>query len=286
MNDFLKGAPVGVEILERLKNAIADADRKPTLAIVRMGAREDDLAYERSIIKKASACGIQVQNVALPEETAPAEAKIIIEELNRDGDIDGVLVFRPMPDSKVEEMICSTLAAEKDIDGITQASMAGVFTGKKSGFPPCTAEACIKMLDYYGFDIAGKNAVIIGRSMVIGKPVAMLLLERDATVTICHSKTKGLRDIVKAADIVIAAVGQKGFLTDEFVKEDQIIIDVGINFDLQGSIFGDVQTNTVADIVKAISPVPGGVGEVTTSLLLAHVAEAAERNRTNEKPVY
>lgn len=286
MNDFLRGAPVGVEILERLKIAIADADRKPTLAIVRMGAREDDLAYERSIIKKASACGIQVQNVVLPEETALAEAKMIVEELNRDGDIDGVLVFRPMPDSKVEEMICGTLAAEKDIDGITQASMAGVFTGKKSGFPPCTAEACIKMLDYYGFDIAGKNAVILGRSMVIGKPVAMLLLERDATVTICHSKTKGLRDIVKAADIVIAAVGQKGFLTDEFVKEDQIIIDVGINFDLQGSIFGDVQTHTVADIVKAISPVPGGVGEVTTSLLLAHVAEAAERNRTNEKSVY
>ena len=277
MNEVLKGAPVGTEILERLKIAIDAANREYQLAIVRMGVREDDLAYERSIMKKAALCGISVRNVVLKDNITTAEASEAIRELNEDRYVDGVLVFRPMRDEAVEEAICGALAAEKDIDGITQASMAGVFTGRKSGFPPCTAEACIKILEHYGYDIAGKNVVILGRSMVIGKPAAMLFLDRDATITVCHRQTKGLKDIVKAADIVVAAIGRRGFLTEKYVREGQIIIDVGINFDSHGNICGDVDTKAVADIVRAVSPVPGGIGEITTALLLTHVAEAAER---------
>ena len=198
-------------------------------------------------------------------------------KVNKDDKIHGVLLFRPLPKHLDQAVIENALAAEKDVDCMTDLSMSGVFTGKKIGFPPCTPQACMEILDHYGIDCTGKKAVVIGRSLVVGKPAAMMLVKKNATVTICHTRTVDMPSVAKEADIVIVAAGRAGVVGADYVREGQTIIDVGINVNAEGKLCGDVDYAAVEPIVDAITPVPGGVGSVTTSVLVGHVVEAAMR---------
>ena len=197
--------------------------------------------------------------------------------MNKDDNIHGVLLFRPLPKHLNEEKIINALDIEKDVDGITDGSMAGVFAGKKQGFPPCTPSGCMEILDHYGIDCTGKKAVVIGRSLVVGKPAAMMLIKKNATVTVCHTKTKDMPSVVREADIVIVAAGRAGVVDGSYLRAGQTVIDVGINVNEEGKLCGDVNFEEADRIVDAITPVPGGVGSVTTSVLVSHVVEAAMR---------
>ena len=280
MATILKGAEVVSALNERIR-AEADALKAggmiPALAVVRVGERADDIAYERGILKRAESVGVAVRLFALPETATERELLDTIRQINESDAIHGCLIFRPLPKGIDDEKIRAALLPEKDVDGITDGSLAGVFAGTKRGFPPCTAAACVEILDHYGIDSLGKKAVVIGRSLVIGKPVAMMLLQKHATVTICHTKTKNMPEVTQTADILIVAAGRAGVVGAEYVAEGQTVLDVGINFDASGKMTGDVDFAAVEPIVGAITPVPGGVGTVTTSVLMAHVAEAARR---------
>lgn len=247
--------------------------RQPSVCVVRIGARPDDLAYERGIQRNAKKAEIKVCVHELPEDIKEEDVISCISSLNRDPDTDGILLFLPIPKRFNERRIVNSIAPEKDIDGATDASKLGVYTGSGEGFPPCTAEAVMKILDYYQIPIEGRRAVVIGRSPVIGKPLSMMLLQRNATVTICHSRTRDLSDVTKEADILVSAAGRMGMVTRDHVRYGQTVIDVGINFNKEGKMTGDVVFDEVSPIVSAITPVPGGVGAVTTAVLLSHVLE-------------
>jgi methylenetetrahydrofolate dehydrogenase (NADP+)/methenyltetrahydrofolate cyclohydrolase len=280
MAQLLKGAEVVSALNERIKaevSALASRGVVPTLAILRVGEKPDDLAYERGAIKRAETVGVAVRQIALPETVSQESLLAEIGRINADDTIHGCLMLRPLPKHIDDLRARETLLPEKDIDGITEGSLAGVFAGTKRGFPPCTAQACMEILNYYGIDPAGKRAVVIGRSLVIGKPVAMMLLGQNATVTICHTKTKDMPSETRRAEILVVAAGRAGVVGAEYVAEGQTVLDVGINFDASGKMTGDVDFAAVEHIVGAITPVPGGVGTVTTSVLMAHVAEAARR---------
>ena len=255
----------------------------PKLAIVRCGEKPSDLAYERGAAKRAEACGIEIENILYPENVTKEELIAGIEKLNSDDSIHGVLLFRPLPRElrKYESEIANHLLPEKDVDCMTDLSHAGVYTGKNIGYPPCTPEACMKILDFYGIDLKGKNVVVIGRSLVVGKPVTMMLMGKNATVTVCHRQTVDVPGIASRADIIVSAAGELNFLTKDYVRPGQIVIDVSINWDPdkkdgQGGVVGDAVFEEVEPIVDAITPVPGGVGAVTTSVLMEHVVRAAE----------
>lgn len=281
MAELLKGAPAAAAVCARLKpevEALTLAGIQPTLAIVRVGERPDDLAYERGALKRCAACGVAVRQFVLPEFVTEGELLSVIDGLNRDASIHGVLLFRPLPEHICDETVRRTLLAEKDVDGITDGSLAGVFTGTELGFPPCTAEACLELLSFYNIDPCGKRAVVVGRSLVVGRPAAMLLLSRNATVTICHTRTKNLNEVCREADILIVAAGKAGVIGAEACRPGQIVLDVGIHATESGELTGDVRFSEVSDAVSAITPVPGGVGAVTTSLLAAHTVRAAMRS--------
>ena len=231
-------------------------------------------------MKRAALVGVDVRQVLLPE-TAEKEALLdTIHALNSDDTVHGVLVLRPLPAHlrQWEDAICNRLDPAKDVDGMTDASAAGVYAGKALGFAPCTAAACMEILDHYGVDCTGKTAVVIGRSLVVGRPAAMMLMRKNATVTICHTRTRDLPAAARQADILITAAGVPGSLTEEFVLPGQIVIDVSINWDEQrGCLTGDAVFDRVEPIVEAITPVPGGVGAVTTSILMSNVVTSAER---------
>lgn len=275
----LKGAPVAAAINERSQkelNTLTELGIMPALAIVRVGDREDDLAYENGAIKRCEKVGVAVTRVTLPETIAQDELINKITELNGDSSVHGVLILMPLPKQLDGEAVRCALKPVKDVDGITDGSLAGVFTGSGVGFAPCTAQACIEMLDHYGIDCKGKRAVVIGRSLVVGKPVSMLLMAKNATVTICHTKTVDMPSITKNAEILIAAAGKAKAIGAEYLSENQVVIDVGINF-IDGVMCGDVDYDAALPIVSAITPVPGGVGTVTSSVLVGHVIEAAKR---------
>lgn len=279
MAKLLKGAEVAASINERSQHQLGrlkDMGVSPTLAIVRVGEREDDIAYESGAAKRCEKVGVAVLHIVLPENVTQADLISEIEKLNSDGSVHGVLIFMPLPKHIDSEAIRRTLSPEKDVDGITDGSLAGVFTGSGEGFSPCTAQACIEILDYYGIDCTGKRAVVIGRSLVVGKPVAMLLISRNATVTVCHTKTADMPSVTGNAEILIVAAGKPKVIGHEYFSENQTVIDVGINF-LDGNMCGDVDYDAAEPLVGAITPVPGGVGTVTTSVLVSHVVEAAKR---------
>ena len=280
MAQLLKGAEVVSALNERIKaevSALASRGLVPTLAILRVGDKPDDLAYERGAMKRAETVGVAVRQIVLPETVSQESLLAEIGRINADDTIHGCLMLRPLPKHIDDLRAREALLPEKDIDGITEGSLAGVFTGTKRGFPPCTAQACIEILRHYQIDLTGKNAIVIGRSLVIGKPVAMMLLGQNATVTICHTKTKDMPALTKRADILIVAAGKPGVIGAEYVSAGQIVLDVGINFNAEGKMTGDADFAAVEPIVGAITPVPGGVGTVTTSVLMAHVVEAAKR---------
>ncbi|MGE4353706.1 MAG: bifunctional 5,10-methylenetetrahydrofolate dehydrogenase/5,10-methenyltetrahydrofolate cyclohydrolase [Oscillospiraceae bacterium] len=281
MATLFKGAEVNADLNARIMKdveALKAHGITPTLAIVRVGERPDDLSYERGAIKRAETLGVAVEKFLLPVDVSQEEILELIQKINKDGAIHGVLLFRPLPKHLDENLICNTLAPEKDIDGITDLSNAGIFTGKALGFPPCTPSACMEILDHYGIDCKGKKAVVIGRSLVVGKPAAMMLIKKNATVTICHTRTVDMPSVCREADILIVAAGKAGVVGADYVSPGQIVIDVGINWnEEQKKLCGDVNFEAVEPIVEAITPVPGGVGTVTTSILISHVVEAAKK---------
>ena len=280
MAELLKGGPVAKAITERNKQAVSELQSKgitPTLAIVRLGSKPGDLAYERGALKRAEKTGVQVKQFVFPEEMTEEALLDEIGKINQDDSIHGVLMFRPLPKHIDEKKVCEALAPEKDMDGITSGSMAGVFMDTPIGYPPCTAEAVMEMLDHYGIVLKGRKATIFGRSLVIGKPVAMMLMARHATITVCHSRTNSddFAEAGRDADIVITALGRAKMIGADKLGEEQIIIDVGINVDEEGNLCGDVDFEEAEPKAAAITPVPGGVGNVTTAVLMKHVIRAA-----------
>ena len=243
-----------------------------------MGERPDDLSYEKGALKRCEQVGVEVKVFALPEDVAEEEFFDTLGKLNDDITIHGILMFRPLPKHIDEEKARKLLNADKDVDGCTDLSLAGVFTNTKLGFAPCTAEAAMEILDYYNVPISGKKVAVIGRSLVIGRPVAMMLMHKNATVTICHTRTVDVPSITKNADIVVVASGQMESVGAEYLAEGQTVIDVGISWNPEkNKLCGDVRFDEVESVVDAITPVPGGVGGVTTSILVKHVVEAAKR---------
>ena len=276
----LLGKEVTAALNERIKADVAKLNEKgikPTLGIIRVGERPDDLSYERGATKRCETLGVECKKYLLPADVSQEELLKVIEEVNNDDSVHGVLMFRPLPKHINQKVVENALAAEKDVDCQTEASLGAVFTGQKVGFPPCTPQACMEILDFYGIDCTGKKAVVIGRSLVVGKPAAMMLIQKNATVTVCHTRTVDMPSVTREADIVIVAAGRAGVVGAEYVSEGQTVIDVGINMNEEGKLCGDCYYAAVEPIVDAITPVPGGVGSVTTSVLVGHVVEAAMR---------
>lgn len=281
MAEILKGAPVTAALNEKMTRKVEELKGKgvnPTLAILRVGQRPDDLSYETGAMKRCAAVGVEVKSVVLPADVSQEDFDAALTALNEDDSVHGILMFRPLPKHLDNEKARQMLNPAKDIDGCTDGSLAGVFTNTKVGFAPCTAQAAIEILDYYGIDCTGKKAAVIGRSLVVGRPVSMMLMHKNATVTTCHTKTVDMPSITREADILIVCAGQMESIGAEYVKEGQTIIDVGIGWNEEkGKLCGDVKYDEAEPVVGAITPVPGGVGTVTTSVLVSHVVEAAER---------
>lgn len=280
MAELLKGAPVAEAINERTAKEVELLREKgiePTLCILRVGERPDDLSYERTAEKRAQKVGVNVVKKLLPVDCTQEEFDSVLDEINNDNAIHGILMFRPLPSQLDIEKARKMLNPAKDIDGCTDGSLAGVFTNSDVGFAPCTAQAAVEILKHYNVPIEGKKVCVMGRSLVIGRPVAMLLMHENATVVNCHTRTVEPELIAKEADILIAAVGRLNSIDKSYVNENQVIIDVGINWDERiNKISGDVDFDEVEPLVKAITPVPGGVGTVTTSVLISNVVKAAK----------
>lgn len=276
----LVGKNVADKIKEKLVIEIKNLNKKnkvPKLAIIRVGDRSDDVAYEKSAIKRMNTLGIDINRFVFQKDVPEKELIDCMQTINKDNSIHGTLLLRPFPKHINDNLIRNVLMPEKDVDGITDLSLGRLFANSEKTFAPCTAEACMEMLDYYNYSLQGKNVVVIGRSLVIGKPVSTLLLQKNSTVTICHSKTDNLMEISKKADILVVAVGKPKLVNRNYVNKDQVIIDVGIHVDNNGKIIGDVDYDDINTIVSAISPVPGGVGNITTMVLAKHVVQAASK---------
>ncbi len=280
MAQLLKGAPAANAITDDLITRAAllkEKNIRPCLAMLRIGEKAGDLAYERGARSRCEKIGIAVRPFVLPEDASQEQLMEAIAEINSNDSIHGCLMFRPLPKTLDEQAACAALNPRKDVDGITSGSMSRVYSGYGAGFAPCTAQSCLEMLKFYGVDPSGKRAAVIGRSLVIGRPVAMLLMQANATVTICHTKTQKMPAIVRDADIVIVAAGKAEAIGAEYFREGQTVLDVGINWsETKQKLVGDVDFAQAEPIVAAISPVPAGVGSVTTAVLCKHVIEAAE----------
>ncbi|MDO4733223.1 MAG: tetrahydrofolate dehydrogenase/cyclohydrolase catalytic domain-containing protein [Bacillota bacterium] len=280
MARLFKAAEVNAAMREQLSTAVQVLQEKgiqPTLAIVRLGERPDDLAYERGAMRRCEETGVAVERFLLPADVSQEKLLAVIDEINADPCYNGCLIFRPLPKTIDEEAVRQRLSPAKDIDCITDGSMVGVFANLPNGFPSCVVQACLEILDHYQVDLSGKRVTVVGRSLVVGKPLAMLLLARNATVTVCHTRTRDMAECCRQAEVLVVAAGRSGLIGAEHLSPGQIVIDVGINFDEEGKMLGDVRFEEAEGIVEGITPVPGGVGAVTTMVLVKQVVEAARR---------
>ena len=281
MGEIIKGKPVGDALSEVLKGeceALVKDGIQPKLAILRVGAKPNDLSYEKGALKKCDTIGITAEVTELPEETTQEQYIEALEKLNKDSSVHGILTFRPLPKGIDEEVIKNVIDPEKDVDCFSPMNTAKLMEGDKTGFPPCTPTAVVEILKHYNVPLKGANVVVLGRSMVVGKPVSMLLLGENATVTICHSKTQDLQKVCADADVLVAGVGRARMVTADYVKEGAVVIDVGINAKPEGGgICGDVDTDDVVGKASMVTPVPAGVGSVTTSILAKHVIKACKQ---------
>ena len=270
---ILKGAEVSSAIKERVQEQLAGLKGEiPRLAIVRVGERPDDISYERGAVKKMEAFGLQVQCFHYPENISNEEFREEFSRINEDRNVTGILLLRPLPRQIREKYIEKMISPEKDLDGISPMNIAKVFAGDDSGFAPCTAEAVIQVLKHYEIPLEGKRVTVVGRSMVVGRPLSMLLVKENATVTICHTRTKDLPQTCRNGEILVAAAGKARMLNREYVGQDAVVIDVGINVDENGKLCGDVDFKDIQETASMATPVPGGVGSVTTSVLsLIHI---------------
>lgn len=279
MHIEMLGSEVAKAMKERLVcevEKLKEAGTEPCLAIVRVGARPDDLAYERGAVKRMELTGIACRVIPLEEGISQEAFEEAFRKVNDDPSVHGILLFQPLPEGLDAEPVRKMIRPEKDVDGMSPVNVAKVFAGDKSGFAPCTAEAVMVMLAHYGISLEGKNAVIAGRSMVVGRPLAMLMLAENATVTICHTRTKEFAKTCREADILAVCAGKAKLITEEMVGEGAVVADVGINVDEEGTLCGDVDFEAVKEKAAFISPVPRGVGSVTTSVLAEHVVRAAK----------
>ncbi|MGL5650112.1 MAG: bifunctional 5,10-methylenetetrahydrofolate dehydrogenase/5,10-methenyltetrahydrofolate cyclohydrolase [Paraclostridium sp.] len=278
-SQIIKGKPVADKISEDLKKEVKNLNEmgiNPKLAIVRVGERSDDLAYERGALKRCQNIGIETEVVELDENISQEEFIKAVHKLNEDDKVNGILTFRPLPKHLSEDEIKYEISPKKDIDCFNPINTAKIVENDKTGYPPCTPTAVIEILKHYNINLTGANIVVLGRSMVVGKPLSMLLLNENATVNICHSKTRNLPEIASQADILVAAVGRAKMVKKDYVKDGAIVIDVGVNVDDQGNLCGDVDMEDVLDKVSMITPVPGGVGAVTTSILATNIVKACK----------
>lgn len=274
--EILKGLPVANAINEKLMEQVKSIEGPlPHLAIIRVGERPDDCSYERGAVKKMDKVGVRCTTYTFDADIDNETFQAEFDKINENPDIDGILMLRPLPKQLDEKQIENKIDPRKDLDGISPLNLAKVYAGDESGYAPCTAEAVIEMLDYAGIDIKGKRVTVVGRSLVIGKPVSILLMKRNATVTVCHTKTVDMAGTCKNAEILVAAAGSARMIKKEYVADGAVVIDVGINVDDEGSLCGDVDFDAISDIAAAATPVPGGVGSVTTSVLAKHLVKAA-----------
>lgn len=271
----LKGAEVSAKIKEEAADALAKIQGEPPkLAIIRIGERPDDLAYERGAGKKMESFGLRWEVYAFRADIGHEEFKTEFCRINQDPDVTGILLLKPLPKQIDEKEIDSLIDPKKDMDGISPQNIAKVFAGDDTGYAPCTAEAVIEVLKANQIPIAGKRAVVVGRSMIVGKPLSMLLLKENATVTVCHTKTADLKETCRRAQILVAAAGKAKMINQEYVGKDAVVIDVGINVDENGKLCGDVDFESISDTAAMATPVPGGVGAVTTAVLAKHLLKA------------
>ena len=274
--EILKGLPVANAINEKLMEQVKSIEGPlPHLDIIRVGERPDDCSYERGAVKKMDKVGVRCTTYTFDADIDNETFQAEFDKINENPDIDGILMLRPLPKQLDEKQIENKIDPRKDLDGISPLNLAKVYAGDESGYAPCTAEAVIEMLDYAGIDIKGKRVTVVGRSLVIGKPVSMLLMKRNATVTVCHTKTVDMEGTCKNAEILVAAAGSARMIKKDYVAEGAIVVDVGINVDEEGNLCGDVDFDAITDIAAIATPVPGGVGSVTTSVLAKHLVKAA-----------
>lgn len=286
MEKLMLGTEVAKAMKEELileTEQLKKQEINPCLAIVRVGARQDDLSYERGAKKKMDSIGIECRVTELKEDISIHEFEAVMQSLNEDESVHGILLLRPLPKQLDEKQVKEWMKPEKDMDCMCDSNMMKVFTGEHTDYAPCTAEAVMEMLKYYEIPLAGKRVVIIGRSMVIGKPLSMLMLREHATVTICHSRSEEMEEICKTADILVAAAGKAKMVKASMVKAGAVVVDVGINVDQDGKLCGDVDFDDVEAKVSCISPVPKGVGSITTSVLARHVILAARQQKLNRE---
>ena len=276
-NKLLRGKPVADALTDDIIDKVKKLNEKgifPKLAMLKVGNKADDESYQKGAIARCSKCGIETILVELDKDCSQEEYISALESLNRDESVHGILCFRPLPDQIDEELVKYYIDDKKDVDCFSPLSLAKIMSGDKRGFAPCTPMGVIEILRYYGIDLRGKKVTVLGRSMVVGKPLSMLLLNRDSTVTICHSKSRDLKNIVKASDILVSCMGRAKSVDKSYIKEGAVVIDVGINFDENSKMCGDVDIEDVLDSISYITPVPGGVGSVTSSILARHTLRA------------
>ena len=277
----LKGAEVSAKIKDQVQEIVEKLDgHVPTAAIVRVGERPDDLSYEKGVIKKIASFGMEAKTYVFSEDISEEEFLEEFRKINADESVDGILLFMPLPKHMNGKLFESAMDPVKDLDGISPVNRAKVFAGEADGFAPCTAEAVIEVLKAFEIPMAGKRAVVVGRSMVVGRPLSMLFLKENATVTVCHTRTADLKEECKRAEILVAAAGKAKMLDKEYVADGAVVIDVGINVDENGKLCGDVKWDGLEEAASAATPVPGGVGAVTTAVLCKHLAQAALRRRS------
>lgn len=277
MSKLLLGKAVADELtadIIKKVSKLGELKLLPKLQIIRVGNRDDDLSYERGALKRMKKCGIEVEVKELSENISEDDFVLELKKSNMDKTVNGILIFRPLPNQLTEEKIKNIIEPSKDIDCFSPCNVAKITEGDRTGFAPCTPAAVVEILKFYNIDVTGKNIAIIGRSMVVGKPLSLLLLQNNATVTICHSRTKNLADITSKADIVVAAIGKAKFVDEKFINSDTILIDVGINVDENGKLCGDVDFESCEGKCAMITPVPRGVGSVTTSVLANNLVKA------------
>ena len=280
MAELLLGAPVAAAIREELKervHALLSRGLTPRLALARVGDRANDRYYEASVRRFCETVGVQTEGFVLPDGCTREALAGTLRQISARSELHGCLLQRPLPADLADFEVYDALCPEKDLDGMTSASLGALFSGKPGAFAPCTADAVLALLRHYDIDPAGKHAVVIGRSLVIGRPVAQLLLGADATVTVCHRRTPELPALCRQADILVSAAGRPGLVGAECLRPGQIVIDVGTTAE-GGVLMGDVELAAAESVAAAVTPVPGGVGAVTTALLLRHLIEAAERS--------
>ena len=276
----LGGKEVADKIVEEIKTKVQELKGRgisPKLAILRVGERDDDLAYERGVLKRFESAGVEVEVTAVDAGISQEDLDKTFDGINNDPKVHGILVFRPLPKGLSDEHMRRTIDSGKDSDFMDIRNMENVLAGVPDSAAPCTAEAVMALIKHYGIETKGKKVTVVGRSLVIGKPAALLLTTANATVTVCHTKTVNIEEECRNADIIVACCGVAKMITEKFVKPGQIVIDVGMNVDEEGRLCGDVDYEKVSEIADAVTPVPGGVGSITTAILLKHVVDNAGR---------